>query len=175
MYHYTLWQSSVRCGAPTIRRAKPLSNIFPTKALALATVALAIVHWAFVLRGRVVVGVAGLWAVATTWMVTMFIVSHWLTAFIEAVVRLVHILTVAGAACGLCILAWHRPSRDLAEAMAFSWVDTKEVRPVASKFYAFLNDENRPPATSIVGALRDYDIVAALWSRRDEVRQELAA
>ena len=43
------------------------------------------------------------------------------------------------------IRAVNRPSRDLAEAMAFSWVDTKEVRPDASKFYAFLNDENRPP------------------------------
>lgn len=82
-------------------------NIFPTKALALATVALAIVHWAFALRGRVVVSVASLWAVATTWMVTMFIIfSHWQTVLAESVVRLVHILTVAAVACGLCILAW---------------------------------------------------------------------
>ena len=73
------------------------------------------------------------------------------------------------------IRAVNRPSRDLAEAMAFSWVDTKEVRPLASKFYAFLNDENRLPATSIVDALRNYDIVPVLWSRRDDVRQELAA
>ena len=48
-------------------------------------------------------------------------------------------------------------------------------RLLASKFYAFLNDENRPPTTSIVDALRNYDIVPVLWSRRDEVRQELAA
>jgi hypothetical protein len=82
-------------------------NIFPTKALALATVALAIVHWAFALRGRVVVGVAGLWAAATTWMVTMFLVYRWLTPFTDSVVRLVYIVTVAGAACALCILAWH--------------------------------------------------------------------
>ena len=73
------------------------------------------------------------------------------------------------------IRAVNRPSRDLAEAMAFSWVDTKEVRPAASKFYAFLNDENRPPATSIVDALRNYDIVPVLWGCRDEIRQELAA
>ena len=73
------------------------------------------------------------------------------------------------------IRAVNRPSRDLAEAMAFSWVDTKEVRPAASKFYAILNDENRPPATSIVDALRNYDIVPVLWSHRDDVRQELAA
>ncbi len=89
-------------------------NIFPTKALALATVALAIVHWAFALRGRVVVSVASLWAVATTWMVTMFIFSHWLTVLAESVVRLVHILTMAAVACGLCILAWHLVRRRLA-------------------------------------------------------------
>src|SRR5207248_10277615 len=42
------------------------------------------------------------------------------------------------------IRAVNRPSRDLAEAMAFAWIDTKEVRSVAFKFYAFLNDEDRP-------------------------------
>src|SRR5207248_8255446 len=57
------------------------------------------------------------------------------------------------------IRAVNRPSRDLAEAMAFAWVDTKEVRPVASKFFALLNDENRSPASTIVDALRNYDIV----------------
>ena len=41
--------------------------------------------------------------------------------------------------------------------------------------YAFLNPENRPPTTSIVDALRNYDIVHVLWSLRDEPRQELAA
>jgi hypothetical protein len=89
-------------------------NIFPTKALALATVALAVVHWAFALRGRLVVSVASLWAVATTWMVTMFIFSHWLRVLAESVVRLVHILTMAAVACGLCILAWHLVRRRLA-------------------------------------------------------------
>jgi len=73
------------------------------------------------------------------------------------------------------IRAVNRPSRDLAEALAFSWVDTKEVRPAASRFYAFLNDEGRPPSTSIVDALRSYEIAPVLWSQRDEVRQELAA
>jgi hypothetical protein len=84
-----------------------VQNIFPTKALALATAALAIVHWAFALRGRIVLGVAGLWAVATAWMVTMFIVFEWLTALTESVTRFVYILTVGGAAGGLCILGWH--------------------------------------------------------------------
>ena len=73
------------------------------------------------------------------------------------------------------IRAVNRPSLDLAEALAFSWVDTKEVRPTASKFYALLNDETRPPSGSIVDALRSYDIVPVLWSQREEARQELAA
>ena len=33
-----------------------------------------------------------------------------------------------------------------------------------------LDDENRPPATSIVDAPRNYDIVPVLWSHRDDVR-----
>ena len=69
----------------------------------------------------------------------------------------------------------NRPSLDLAEALEFSWVDTKEVRPTASKFYALLNDETGPPSGSIVDALRSYDIVPVLWSQREEARQELAA
>jgi hypothetical protein len=40
---------------------------------------------------------------------------------------------------------------------------------------AFLNDENRAPSTTIVDALRNYDIVPVVWSTRDSVRQELAA
>jgi hypothetical protein len=38
-----------------------------------------------------------------------------------------------------------------------------------------LNDENRSPSTTIVDALRNYDIVPVIWSGRDSVRQELAA
>jgi len=49
------------------------------------------------------------------------------------------------------------------------------VRPAESRFYAFLNDENRAPSTTIVDALRNYDIVPIVWSTRDSVRQELDA
>ena len=71
--------------------------------------------------------------------------------------------------------AVNRPSRDIAEALAFSWVDTKDVRPPTSRFYAFLNDEERPPSSSIVDALRNYEIIPVIWSERDQVRSELAA
>lgn len=73
------------------------------------------------------------------------------------------------------IRAVNRPSRDLAEALAFSWIDTKEVRPPNSRFYALLNDEERRPSPSIVDALKNYEIVPVLWSDREEIRVELAA
>jgi hypothetical protein len=73
------------------------------------------------------------------------------------------------------IRAINRPSRDIAEALAFSWVDTKEVRPATSRFYAFLNDEERSPSGSILDALRNYDINPVVWSNREQVRAELAA
>lgn len=67
-----------------------------------------------------------------------------------------------------------RPSRDIAEAMAFSWIDTREVRPPTSRYYALLNDDERQPSSSIIDALRNYDIVPVLWSERDAVREALA-
>lgn len=68
-----------------------------------------------------------------------------------------------------------RPSRDLAEAMAFQWIDTKEVRPPNSQFYALLNDEERLPSGAIIDALRNYDIVPVPWGDREEVREALVA
>lgn len=67
-----------------------------------------------------------------------------------------------------------RPSRDIAEAMAFQWIDTKEVRPPNSQFYAILNDEERSPSGTILDALRNYDIVPVPWGAREEVRVALA-
>lgn len=73
------------------------------------------------------------------------------------------------------IRAVNRPGRDLAESLAFSWIDTKEVRPAKSEFYTFLNDENQVPSVSIMDALRNYGIVPVLWGHREEVRERLAA
>ena len=68
-----------------------------------------------------------------------------------------------------------RPSRETATELAFSWLDTKEVRPMTSRFYAFLNDEERAPSGTILDALRNYEIIPVIWSNRDQVRSELAA
>jgi hypothetical protein len=69
----------------------------------------------------------------------------------------------------------NRPSKETAQALAFSWIDTKDVRPSASRVYAILNDsEGRVPAAA-VDALRNYDVRPVLWSEREEITAELAA
>lgn len=71
--------------------------------------------------------------------------------------------------------AINRPSRDTAQAVAFAWVDTKEVRPPDSRAYAFLNDSEHAVSTSVLDALRNYDVHPFPWSERENVRKELAA
>ena len=68
-----------------------------------------------------------------------------------------------------------RPSRDTAEAVAFKWIDTKDVRSPDSRAYAFLNDQEQNAPQGVVDALRNYDMHAVVWSGRDAIRQELAA
>jgi hypothetical protein len=71
--------------------------------------------------------------------------------------------------------AINRPSRDTAQAMTFSWIDTREVRPSESRAYAILNDSEHPISESVLHAMRSYDVKPVLWSGREQVRQELAA
>ena len=46
----------------------------------------------------------------------------------------------------------NRPSRDTAEVLAFSWIDTREVRPIESKAYAFLNDSESAVPAAVLDA-----------------------
>ncbi len=69
----------------------------------------------------------------------------------------------------------NRPSRDSAQVVAFSWIDTKEVRPPDSKAYAFLNDSEHPVSSNVFDALRNYNVHPVPWSLRDQVQEELAA
>jgi len=71
--------------------------------------------------------------------------------------------------------AINRPSRETAEALAFAWVDTKDVRPVDSQTYAILNDSENPISESVLDAMRSYDVQPVLWSKREGVQRELAA
>lgn len=68
-----------------------------------------------------------------------------------------------------------RPNRDTAQAMAFSWIDTKEVRPPESRAYAILNDSEQAISESVLDAMRSYEVRPVLWSGRDQVRQDFAA
>ena len=69
----------------------------------------------------------------------------------------------------------NRPSRDTAEAIAFAWIDTKEVRPPDSRAYALLNDSEHLVVPAVLDALRSYDVRPVTWRSREEVRRELAA
>lgn len=69
----------------------------------------------------------------------------------------------------------NRPSRDTAEALAWAWIETREVRPPESKAYAFLNDSDHTISASVVDALRNYAVNPIPWSRREEARMDLAA
>ena len=73
------------------------------------------------------------------------------------------------------VQAINRSNRDTAEAIAFSWIDTKEVRPANSQAYVLLNDSEHTPSGSVIDALKNYDVRPVLWSKREDVREELAA
>ena len=69
----------------------------------------------------------------------------------------------------------NRPNRETAQAIAFSWIDTKGVRPPDSQAYAFLNDSDRKISSNVLEALRNYKLMPVLWSKRDMVSKELVA
>jgi len=71
--------------------------------------------------------------------------------------------------------AINRPNRNSAQALAFSWIDTREVRASESRAYAILNDSDQPLHASVLDALRTYDLRPVPWSNREDVREELAA
>lgn len=69
----------------------------------------------------------------------------------------------------------NRPSRDTAQAVVLSWVDTKEVRSADSRVYALLNDSEQPVSSAVIDALRSYDVRPVAWSERESIREEMAA
>ena len=73
------------------------------------------------------------------------------------------------------VRAINRPSRDTAQAMAFSWIDTKEVRSTDSRAYAILNDSDQQVSENVSVPIRSYDVHPIAWSARDQAREELAA
>ena len=73
------------------------------------------------------------------------------------------------------IQAINRPSRQTAQAVVMSWIDTKEVRSVDSRAYALLNDADQALSSNVLDALRSYDVRPVPWSQRESLREELAA
>lgn len=69
----------------------------------------------------------------------------------------------------------NRPSRDTAQSVVLSWIDTKEVRSQGSRAYALLNDSEQAVSSAVVDALKSYDVQPVSWSMREEVREVLAA
>ncbi|MDR4506757.1 MAG: DUF1829 domain-containing protein [Candidatus Brocadiaceae bacterium] len=71
--------------------------------------------------------------------------------------------------------AINHPDRNAAQRTTFSWIDTKEVRPLNSRIYAMLNDSEHVPHAFVLEALKNYEVYPVLWSKREDVREELAA
>lgn len=68
-----------------------------------------------------------------------------------------------------------RPTKDAAVALAFKWIDTKDVRPADSMAYALVNDMEQSIPMPVSEALQRYDVEVVPWSRRHEAAEELAA
>ena len=69
----------------------------------------------------------------------------------------------------------NRPNRDRAQSMAFSWIDTRDVRPSESRAYAILNDAESRVSVGVLDAMRSYEVNPILWSEREKALGELAA
>jgi len=68
-----------------------------------------------------------------------------------------------------------KPSRETAESLAFSWIDTKDTRATDSRAFAFLNDTVQTVSSAVLDALQSYEVNPVPWSNRDEIRQNLMA
>ncbi|HXC12909.1 MAG TPA: DUF1829 domain-containing protein [Stellaceae bacterium] len=69
----------------------------------------------------------------------------------------------------------NRPNRETSQVIAFSWIDTREVRPADSRAYALLNDSEQTVSQAVLDALSNYEVHPVPWSKRESVREELAA
>jgi hypothetical protein len=68
-----------------------------------------------------------------------------------------------------------KPSRSTAENLIQAWTDTRQVRSIDSEAYAILNDREHQVPAEVPEALSAYSIRSVLWSKREEVRDQLAA
>lgn len=73
------------------------------------------------------------------------------------------------------IQAINHATKDTAQSLAFSWIDTKDVRSPDSLAYALLNDTESSVSNSVISAIKNYDVIPVLWSKRETAIQSLAA
>ena len=98
----------------SVGEERAVINIYPTQAFALAAGALAVMHAALRLHGRLVVAVAACWAVATTMTVTSFAILRGVAPSTWSKVEVAQAVTLAFSACALSVLAWQIVRRRLA-------------------------------------------------------------
>jgi len=65
-------------------------------------------------------------------------------------------------------------TKEAAQSLAFSWIDTKNIRPLNSQAYAFLNDSENAVSSNVTSAIMSYDVHPVLWSKRTEAIDQLA-
>ena len=73
------------------------------------------------------------------------------------------------------LLGINRPDSNNAQRMVFAWEDTRQARPAETRAYAILNDSAKQIPVGVLDAFSNYDMQPVSWSRREDVRAELAA
>lgn len=71
--------------------------------------------------------------------------------------------------------AINNPTKDAAQSLAFSWIDTRDVRPSGSCAYAIINDREKNIPSGVQEALGNYEVQPILWSTRADAGKALAA
>ena len=67
------------------------------------------------------------------------------------------------------------PKKDTAENLVFKWIDTRESRQPNTKLYALLNDTETSVQSNVIEALRKYETIPILWTKRHNFIAELVA
>lgn len=62
-----------------------------------------------------------------------------------------------------------------ARNIIFSWGDTKSERHSDTQLYVFINDINKKVSPEAYSALKEYDIIPAMWSKKENYINELIA
>lgn len=68
-----------------------------------------------------------------------------------------------------------RPNRESAELFLYSWMDTRDARPSESTAYVMLNDVEQSVSATVLDAFSSYGVKPVVWSKREEVKEALAA